>query len=68
MFFIEGKWHSHIPYFSKLNREEDEEEEWRLDIRKPMKKSKARMCDYPLATQPGISGGAVIVDEVVIGD
>jgi len=62
-----GKWNTHIPYCSKLGREDDEEEEWMLAIRKPTKKSKARMVDYPLATHPGISGGALIVDEIVIG-
>ena len=71
-FFCEGKWHSHIPYYSKLIRSEDDEEEWSLDFRKAEKKSKAWLVDYPLKTKPGISGGAVIVndgtDEMVIGN
>merc|ERR1719354_359074 len=66
-----GKWHSHIPYYSKLIRSEDDEEEWSLDFRKAEKKSKAWLVDYPLKTKPGISGGVVIVndgsDEMVIG-
>ena len=49
-------------------RDEDEEEEWSLAIRKPAKKSKARMVAYPLATHPGISGGAFVVDDIVVGN
>ena len=65
--FIEGHWDTHIPYFSKLCRFEDEEEDWRLDLRKS-KKSKARLLDYRLETKPGISGGPVIMDDIVIGN
>ena len=67
-FLLEGNWFTHIPWYSKLVRDEDEEEEWSLAIKKPAKKSKARMVAYPLATHPGISGGAVVVDDIVIGN
>jgi len=61
-----GKWHTHLPYFSARTREENDDE-WQLTIRRPVKKAKARMVDYPLATQPGISGGVLIVDQIVVG-
>ena len=64
-----GNWHTHIPYYSARTREENDEE-WQLSFRKPektKKRSKARMVDYPIATQPGISGGVLVVDQVVIG-
>jgi len=62
-----GKWHTHLPYFSARTREEDDDDEWQLIFRKPVKKAKTRMVDYPLATQPGISGGVLVVDQIVVG-
>jgi len=59
-----GTVHSHIPYYSGKQRQESEEEEdeWMLTYR-----TKGRMMGYPLATKPGISGGALIVEDVVVG-
>lgn len=64
-----GNCHTHIPYYSMLSRDEDdgEEDEWSISIRKPQKRAKTLMADYPLATQPGISGGAVTAEGKVIG-
>jgi len=51
--------YTHMPYYSALNRAENDVE-WQLSFRK-------RIIDYPLPTQPGISGGALIIDDVIMG-
>jgi len=60
--------HTHIPYFSIRNRD-DNDDEWEVSIIRPQKKinTGARMVRYPVATKPGISGGAVVAEGNVIG-
>ena len=59
---VEGKVHSHLPYFSARLRDDDDDD-WNLTERK-----RTGMIEYPLTTKPGISGGAVVVNDFVVGN
>ena len=61
----ENKSYTHMPFYSALNRAENDVE-WQLSFRKLGED--AWIIDYPLPTQPGISGGALMVDDVIIGN
>ena len=52
---------SHLPYISTRIRSSNDKG-WVFTENK-----KRGMIEYPLATQPGISGGAVVVNGFVVG-
>ena len=58
---FEGKLYSHMPYISARVRSNNDED-WNFTERK-----KTGMIEYPLETKPGISGGAVVVNDFIVG-
>lgn len=56
-----GKVHSHLPYVSSRVRS-DNDEDWTLTERRD-----DGLIGYPLQTKPGISGGAVVVKDFIVG-
>ena len=59
--YVEGNVFSHLPYVSSRVRS-DNDEDWNLTERK-----RKGMIEYPLQTKPGISGGAVVVNDCIVG-
>ena len=54
--------HSHLPYVSSRVRS-DNDEDWHFTERRD-----DGLIGYPLQTKPGISGGAVVVKDCIVGN